>query len=89
MGYTKMVLETLEQLQPVFNLGISLVAGTLGWVLRTIYGNIRDLERDFANLRETVARDYVTSDRMRDAFETISRQLNRIEDKLDHKVDKK
>jgi low affinity Fe/Cu permease len=52
--------------QPYINLGIGLVCSVMGWVLRTMYGDIRELADSVANHRVEVARDYATNSDIRD-----------------------
>ena len=52
--------------QPYINLGIGLICSIMGWVLRTMYADIRSLGESLATHKVEVARDYATNTDMRD-----------------------
>ena len=52
--------------QPYINLAIGLVCSVMGWVLRTLYNDIRALADSVASHRIEVARDYATNTDIRD-----------------------
>lgn len=58
--------------QPILNILGAGGLAALGWLGRTLYDSIRALEKDLAQHKHEVARDYVTNN-----------ELERIEDKLD------
>lgn len=58
--------------QSIWNIIEGAMLAALGWAARTMYEAIRALEKDLADHKQVVARDYVTN-----------AELERIEDKLD------
>lgn len=52
-----------------------------GWVIRSLWDAVRDLERD-------LPQNYVRRDDFKDEMVEIKEMLTRIFDKLDNKVDK-
>lgn len=70
--------------QLIFNIAVSLAGFFGGWILSHIY---RSIERLDADIRLMPAR-YVRRDDYRDDMAEIKTLLGKINDKLDHKVDK-
>lgn len=62
----------IETWQPLINTGLGAAAACLGWVMRTFYTDIRQLEAAMAAHKVEVARDYATNE-----------DLRHINDKLD------
>lgn len=78
-----------------FNIAIALIAFLGGWLLKTLFERIRQLEsadrdmaREVAALRVDLPSFYVRKDEFRQLGDSIFETLRRIEDKLDRKVDK-
>lgn len=78
-----------------FNIAIALIAFLGGWLLKTLFERIRQLEsadrdmaREVAALRVDLPSFYVRRDEFRQLGDSIFETLRRIEDKLDRKVDK-
>lgn len=74
--------------QTVFNLVGGVATAALGWFAKTIYGAIRDLERDFGTHKEMVARDYVTTASLQRLEDKLVTKLDLVLDRLDRKADK-
>ena len=70
--------------QPIINIGATGILGLIGWFVKGIKDDQRNIERDLAAFKVEVARDYITHADVSD----IKDSLRRIEDKLDRKVDK-
>lgn len=81
--------------QDIFNIAVGLCGALGGWVLRTLWESVRELQHEDRMLAERissidvlVAGQYVR----RDAFETqmarMFEKLDRIEDKLTLKADR-
>ena len=70
--------------QPIINIGATAILGLIGWFVKGIKDDQRNIERDLGAFRVEVARDYITHADVSD----IKDSLRRIEDKLDRKVDK-
>lgn len=78
-----------------FNIAMSLIAFLGGWLLKTLFDRIKDLEtadkaiaKELAELRVDMPSHYVRKDEFRQLGDNIFEALRRIEDKLDRKVDK-
>ena len=74
-------------------IGVGLVV--LGWMLRSLSESIRDLRKEDQALAEKVSElgkemavDYVHKSDLRELSAAIFKKLDRIEDKLDGKVDR-
>lgn len=74
--------------QTVINVGAGASLAVMGWFARELWGAVKELRTDLSRLREELARDYITKDDFKDAMREIRDALQRIENKLDHKVDK-
>ncbi len=81
--------------QVLFNVAISLLGAIAGWVLNTIWGAVKDMQKADKELAQKVsgveilvAGSYVTRAEHGAAMSRIEAALQRIEDKLDGKVDK-
>lgn len=70
--------------QSAFNLAIGIVGLLGGWILKTLWEAIQDLRKDLQSIPETYVR--------RDSFTEFRRELfvrlDRIEGKIDRKVDR-
>lgn len=85
--------------QSVFNWAIGLIGTAGGWWMKTMWEALTDLQAADRKLADRVAeidvlvagqyvkRDYFET-KMTDLSHGIFAKLDRIEDKLDHKVDK-
>ena len=81
--------------QQMFN-AVFAVAGALGgWWMKAMWESLKDLEKADRNLATTVsdlkvlvAGQYVKTDAFDKLTTAMFAKLDRIEDKLDHKVDK-
>lgn len=60
----------------------------LGWGAKTLISSVRELERDVSKLRELIARDYVSYDRLKESLKPVFDILSEIKTKLDQKADK-
>jgi len=74
--------------QTLFNFLLGIVCSLLGWFGKTIWMNVRTLTDDVFNLREEIAKDYVRKDDFNRIADRIYEMLERIDDKLDRKMDK-
>jgi len=68
--------------QSIINLGFSVIAAGIGWVLKTIYDAVKSLEKE-------VHIDYVRKDDYKDDIHEIKELLGAIFKRLDNKVDKR
>lgn len=61
---------------------------TLGWIVKTVWGAQQKLNNDLTDLRMRLAENYVTNHRLEQFQTALFAKLDRIEDKIDGKVDK-
>lgn len=81
--------------QFIFNVLLALTATLGGWVLRSIHEAVKDLQKNDQALTDKiqsiellVAGNYVQKSDMQHALDALFNKLDRIENKLDKKVDK-
>ena len=81
--------------QNVINWLVAGLGAIMGALLRTLWGTVQDLQKADKELAEKVgqieilvAGDYLKKDDFRASMEAIFRKLDKIEEKLDKKVDK-
>ena len=88
--------------QPIFDFGATLLYLILGWLMRMLWDSIRDHGRDIEAQRKAAAefQQHVSDTYVRNAWgvelkndmrvmqEAIFRKLDRIEEKIDGKMDK-
>ena len=82
--------------QDAFNAAIALVWILTGWILHIVWGAVRDMQAAERSLTEKVnsievlvAGQYVRRAEWADEMKTFHATLQRIEDKIDGKADKK
>lgn len=68
----------------IFTLG----GGLGGWILTTLWKEIKDARRDHSDLARSLPDTYARRDDVKDGFKDINAFLNRIEAKIDGKADK-
>ena len=81
--------------QTIINIALSLIGGLGGFVLNRVWESLKDLQSADKMLSEKVAAievlvagAYVTREELQKTVSAVFTKLDRIEDKLDHKVDK-
>lgn len=74
--------------QTIINLIGGAALGAAGWFARRVWDAMDRMARDHANLREELPKTYVTKDDFKDALREVRELLERIDQKLDRKVDK-
>ena len=74
--------------QAAFNVVVMGGAGVAGWLLRTIYSAVSDLQKDVSELREHIPTHYISKADMGAFKNELFHRLDRIELKLDGKSDK-
>ena len=82
--------------QTLFNIAGGLVGFLGGWWMKVLHDSVRDLQDadkrladKVSSIEVLVAGNYVKRDDFDKSVEAIFRKLDRIEDKLDGKVDKR
>lgn len=74
--------------QDVFNIAAGISGALGGWWLNTMWQAMRELERKVASIDVLVAGSYVKRDEFKQLSEVLFEKLDRIDQKLDRKVDK-
>jgi hypothetical protein len=74
--------------QVLFNIAFAIIGVLGGWFLRIIWDSIKGLTADLKELEAKSSETYARRDDMRLLHEALFKKLDRIEDKLDRKVDK-
>ena len=81
--------------QSIFDIAISVIGALGGWILKTIWDAIKQLQKDDKNLVDKVshievlvAGGYVKVDKFDMVVNKIFDKLDKIDNKLDGKVDK-
>ena len=74
--------------QDYINIIFGTVATVIGWLGRELWQAIKELRSDLARLREELPSRYVPKDEFHNFSAAILKKLDRIEDKIDKKLDK-
>jgi len=81
--------------QSYINAAIGIVGAGIGWVLRVIWAEIKDLQKTddqlfakVSKLEVFVASQYPTREELRHEFDEVNQMLRAIDQKLDRKADK-
>ncbi len=78
----------MMDIQSLFNIVFGTLSAILGWFGREMWAAVQELKSDLAKLREEIPKEYVVKNDFHNFTEAIFKKLDRIEDKLDGKVDK-
>jgi len=70
----------------IIQVGAALVMAIGGWVLRELWGAVKELRGDLATLRADLPKEYVSKDDYRQDIGRIHELLDKIYDKLDTKA---
>jgi hypothetical protein len=81
--------------QQLFNIVVGVCGALGGWSMKVMWDTLRDLQKSdkqlaekLSNIEVIVAGDYVKREELAKITETLFNKLDRIEEKLDKKVDK-
>jgi len=74
--------------QNLINFGLGAVLTVAGWLMRELWGAVKELQRDINKLEATLPKEYVLKDDMDKRMQHIEDMFQRIYDKLDGKADK-
>jgi hypothetical protein len=74
--------------QLVINLGGLVVIGVASWLFRQLWEAVQRLKQDLNELEVKLPEQYIRKDEFREALNRIYAILERIENKVDGKVDK-
>ncbi len=74
--------------QDLFNVILGIAMLMAGWIMRTVWSAVRDMQRDMKELERGLPDTYLRRDDYKDDMADIKRLLEGISNKLDAKVDK-
>jgi predicted amidophosphoribosyltransferase len=74
--------------QGIINLIIGAVLSVLGWFARQLWDAVQGLKSDMQKIEISLPTHYVRKDELEQRFDKLEAMLNKISEKLDHKVDK-
>ena len=78
----------MNDYQNLINLGLGAVLTVAGWLMRELWGSVKELQRDLSKLEAALPKEYVLKDDLDKRMQHIEDMFQRIYDKLDGKVDK-
>ena len=76
------------EMQQIFNFGLGAVMAILGWFARELWSAVKELKADLSKLREDLPKEYVAKDDYRQDIRELKEIMNKVFDRLEHKVDK-
>jgi predicted amidophosphoribosyltransferase len=74
--------------QSIINIIIGTVLSVLGWFARQLWDAVQGLKSDMQKIEISLPTHYVRKDELEARFDKIELMLDKISEKLDHKVDK-
>jgi len=74
--------------QNLINFGLGAVLTVAGWLMRELWGAVKELQRDLGKLEAALPKEYVLKEDMDKRMDHIESMFQRIYDKLDGKADK-
>jgi len=78
----------MDDYQTFINWAAGIGMTGMGWFARQLWDAVSSLKADLSALREEIAKDYVPKNDFKEFAMELRSMLQRISDKLDHKVDK-
>ena len=78
----------MAEYQNLIDIGLSVVLTVAGWILRELWGAVKELQRDLNKLEAGLPKEYVLKDDLDKRMSHIEDMFQRIYDKLDGKADK-
>lgn len=78
----------MDDYQTFINWAAGIGMTGMGWFARQLWDAVGSLKSDLSALREEIAKDYVPKNDFKEFAVELRNMLQRISDKLDHKVDK-
>jgi len=78
----------MNDYQNLINLGLGAVLTVAGWLMRELWGAVKELQRDLSKLEASLPKEYVLKDDLDKRMQHIEDMFQRIYDKLDGKADK-
>ncbi len=74
--------------QELINVILATTSATLGWFARELWTAVKELKSDLSKLREEIPKEYIRRDVFMEFKRDLMAVLERIENKIDTKVDK-
>lgn len=81
--------------QDLLNAVFGFICAGLGWILKTIWGSLKELQKadtklakEVSDIKVLVAGDYVKREYLEELAKAVFTKLDKIYDKLDQKMDK-
>lgn len=74
--------------QSMVNLIITITAGGYGFVIKSMWDSLKNLDTQVGNLQVSVAGEYLKREEWKQDMQRLFDKLDAIEDKLDGKADK-
>ena len=78
----------MVEFQNLINIGLGAVLTVAGWLMRELWGAVKELQRDLSKLEASLPKEYVLKDDLDKRMQHIEDMFQRIYDKLDGKADK-
>ena len=78
----------MVEFQNLINIGLGAVLTVAGWLMRELWGAVKELQRDLSKLEAALPKEYVLKDDLDKRMQHIEDMFQRIYDKLDGKADK-
>ena len=76
------------EIQQLLNVVLSVAMAVVGWFARELWSAVKELKMDLSKLREDLPKAYVTKDDYRQDIRELKDIMNKVFDKLEHKLDK-
>jgi Zn-dependent M32 family carboxypeptidase len=74
--------------QHLINIGAGATLGVMGWFARQLWDAVQNLKDDMSRLELHLSNNYMKAQDIRQMFNRIEVQLDKILDKVDQKADK-
>jgi hypothetical protein len=76
------------EMQNIIDLALGGVMVVIGWFARELWSAVKELKADLSKLREDLPKEYVAKDDYRQDIRELKEIMNKVFDKLEHKLDK-
>jgi len=76
------------EMQNIIDLALGGVLVVIGWFSRELWSAVKELKADLSKLREDLPKEYVAKDDYRQDIRELKEIMNKVFDKLEHKLDK-
>ena len=78
----------MNEYQNIIDIGAGMVMAVAGWLMRELWGAVKELQRDLSKLEAALPKEYVLKEDLDKRMDHIEDMFQRIYDKLDGKADK-